>query len=286
MSGALADGASGVRAPRPWRAIGLGAVALVLLALCARWLEFEPAKLFGREGVDALVGWFARFRTPDVTPDALRNAATGAGQTLAIAFVGTLAGSVIGFALMAFSCRTLLVRGPLVDEEPAAPLVRSARLAAHHAARLVANALRTVPYLVWAILFILTVGLGPFPGALAIGLHTGGVLARLFSTALDEVDPRSLVALRSSGATAFGVFLFGMLPSAKPALLSYALYRFEVNVREAAVLGVVGAGGLGLHLKLALDRFDFAALATYLLAIMALVLLVDAVSAQVRKRAL
>lgn len=280
------SGAPAVRAPRPWKPLWIAAAAAGVLVLCAVRLGFRPDQILGSDGRRAVLDWIARFRVPDTTPEALRNAAVGAGQTLAIAFIGTLAGACIGFALMAFACRNLLVRGPLVDEEPASAASRTAVLAAHHAARLVANGLRTVPYLVWAVLLILTVGLGPFPGAIAIGLHTGGVLARLFSTALDEVDPRALVALRSSGASPLGVFTYGMLPAARPALLSYALYRFEVNVREAAVLGVVGAGGLGLHLKLALDRFDFAALGTYLLATMALVLAADAVSAQVRKRVL
>lgn len=281
-----AGAAAVLAAPRPRQAAAWAAVLSVLLALCAWRIDFDPTLLLGEAGREQFVHWWQRFRTPDTASEVLGKALAGAGQTLSIAIVGTGIGAVIAFVLMAFSSRALLVAGPLVDEEGHGAGRRAAVLAVHHGARLVANALRTIPYLVWAIFFVLTVGLGPFPGALAIGLHTGGVLGRLFSTALDDVDTRAPGALLASGSPAPAIFWWGLLPAARPALLSYALYRFEVNVREAAVLGVVGAGGLGQHLYLAMNRFDYEQAGTYLLAIMALVLAVDAVSAQVRKRVL
>jgi phosphonate transport system permease protein len=278
--------AAALRAPRPFRALGWGAVLLAVLALCAWRVDFDPSLLVGEAGREQFVRWWERFRTPDTSSEVLGKTLAGARQTLSIAIVGTAIGAAIAFVLMAFSSRALLVAGPLVDEEGHGAARRTAALAVHQAARLVANALRTVPYLVWAIFFVLTVGLGPFPGALAIGLHTGGVLGRLFSTALDDVDPRAPRALLAAGAPASSNFWWSFLPAARPALLSYVLYRFEVNVREAAVLGVVGAGGLGQDLYLAMNRFDYEQAGTYLLAIMALVLAADFVSAKVRARIL
>jgi phosphonate transport system permease protein len=187
---------------------------------------------------------------------------------------------------MPFCCETLLVRGPAVDEEGRPASRRAVALSIHHAARLVANVLRTVPYFVWAVLFWFMVGPGTFPGALAIAVHTGGVIARNYALALDQTDPRPQTALRAAGARRAHVFLFGMLPSARAALASYTMYRWEVNIRESTVLGLVGAGGLGFHLSYAIGIRDWNAAATQLLTIVVLVLGVDALSTVVRKRLL
>ena len=143
--------------------------------------------------------------------------------------------------------------------------------------------MRTIPYLILAMLFVFMVGLGPFAGALALALHTGGVFGRLYAQAIDELDPRPLLALQATGASRFQIWFYGMLPALRPALLSYTFYRWEVNIREAAVLGFVGAGGLGYHIQFALGTFHWSALGTYLLATLVLVLAVDALSARLRK---
>ena len=256
---------------------------MLLVVLSAWRIRFFPWEFFDASRRAGFLDWVARFQKLDGSSEVLGRVAAGAAETLAIAAVGTTIGAAIGLALLPISTRLLYVTGPLVDEERRSVTTRGVGLALHHGARLIANGLRTVPYLIWAVLMVFMVGLGAFPGALAIGLHTGGVLARLFATAVDHVDTRPLVALRAAGASPLQTFLFGVLPSARPALVNYFLYRFEVNVREAAVLGVVGAGGLGFHLKFALDTFNFGALGTYLLATMALVLGVDAISARLRR---
>lgn len=260
----------------------LWAIVVAGVVLSAWRIGFFPWEYFGADRRQAFADWFSRFGRIDLSAETLAKAGSGVVETLSIAAIGTTIGACIGMALLPVSTRILYAAGPLVEEER--PLLRrSAALALHHAARLVANGLRTVPYLIWAVIMVFMVGLGAFPGALAIGLHTGGVLARLFATAVDHIDTRSLAALRASGASPMQTFVFGVLPQARPALVNYFLYRFEVNVREAAVLGVVGAGGLGFHLKLALDTFSFAELGTYLVATMALVLTVDLVAARLRR---
>ncbi|HUE96337.1 MAG TPA: phosphate/phosphonate ABC transporter permease [Longimicrobiaceae bacterium] len=146
------------------------------------------------------------------------------------------------------------------------------------------NLLRTVPEILWALLFVFMVGLGPFPGVLALAFHTGGVLGKLFGEILEDVDPRPLEALQATGAGRLRILLYGVLPQAAPQLLSYALYRWEVNIRAAAVLGFVGAGGLGQRIHVTISLFLGHQLLTLVLAIYAMVTLVDALSAYLRRR--
>lgn len=272
------------RRPFPWAAASTVALLGAGLAVAAAHLDLEIASIFTERSLAAAGETLGRLWPPSGEADTLSRAGQGILETLSMSLVGTLVGSAIGLVLMPFCCETLLVRGALVDEEDR-PLGRAApALAVHHAARLVANVLRTVPYFVWAVLFWFMVGPGTFPGALAIAVHTGGVIARNYALALDQTDPRPQAALRAAGARRAHVFLFGMLPSARAALASYTLYRWEVNIRESTVLGLVGAGGLGFHLSFAIGIRDWNSAATHLLAIIALVLAVDALSAFVRRR--
>jgi phosphonate transport system permease protein len=148
----------------------------------------------------------------------------------------------------------------------------------------VLNVLRTIPEIVWALIFVFLVGLGPFPGVLALGVHTGGVLGKLFGEALEDVDPRPLEALQGTGASRLRILLYGVLPQALPQFLAYALYRWEVNIRAAAVLGFVGAGGLGQRIHIAISLFLENQLLTLILAVYVMVTLVDALSAFLRRR--
>jgi phosphonate transport system permease protein len=152
------------------------------------------------------------------------------------------------------------------------------------AAKALLNVLRTIPEIVWALMFVFMVGLGPFPGVLALGFHTGGVLGKLFGEVLEDVDPRPLEALQSTGASRLRILLYGILPQAAPQFLSYALYRWEVNIRAAAILGFVGAGGLGQRIHIAISLFLEHQLLTLMLAIYLMVTLVDWLSASLRRR--
>ena len=121
---------------------------------------------------------------------------------------------------------------------------------------LVLNALRSIPELVWAAMLLITVGLGPFAGTLALALHTAGVLGRLFAEAIENAPASPGFALRTRGVGVGRVFMYATLPQILPQLLSYTLYRWENNIRAAAVLGVVGAGGLGQMLSYHLGLFQ------------------------------
>ena len=146
------------------------------------------------------------------------------------------------------------------------------------------NALRAIPELVWASILVIAAGLGPLPGTLALAAHTMGVLGRLFADAIENAPAAAARALRDNGTPAPAVFLYATLPQALPQLLSYTLYRWENNIRAAAVLGVVGAGGLGQMLHYHLSLFQTRETATVILAMLAIVLLVDVASWLARRR--
>lgn len=156
--------------------------------------------------------------------------------------------------------------------------------AAGWGARGLLNLLRTLPELLWALVLVLAVGLGPFAGALALGIHTAGVLGRLYAEVLEEVPRGPVEALEASGAGRGAASLFAALPHAFPQLVGYTLYRWEVNIRASAVLGVVGAGGLGTLLHLSLGLFHVHRTLTLVLVVVALVTLVDLASGALRRR--
>lgn len=152
------------------------------------------------------------------------------------------------------------------------------------AARLLLNALRAIPELVWAALTVLAAGLGPNAGTLALALHTAGVLGRLFAESLENAPVAPAQAIRQQGGGQLVAFCFGTLPNLWPQWLAYSLYRWENNIRMASVLGFVGAGGLGQMLYTTLSLFQEAQASTVILAMLALVVLVDAFSGWLRQR--
>ncbi|MGH7340327.1 MAG: PhnE/PtxC family ABC transporter permease, partial [Candidatus Rokuibacteriota bacterium] len=188
----------------------------------------------------------------------------------------------IAASLAAFAARDILFDRAALVADPA--VRRLGRRAVYAGARMVLSVLRTVPEIVWALLFVFAVGLGPFPGVLALGLHTGGVLGKLFGEVLEDVGAETLESLRSCGASPITVLAYGILPQALPQCIAYSLYRWEVNIRAAAVLGFVGAGGLGQQIHVAINLFLEHRLLTLIAAIYLTVTLVDALSLAVRRR--
>jgi len=149
--------------------------------------------------------------------------------------------------------------------------------------RWVLNALRSIPELVWAALLLISAGLGPFAGTLALAFHTAGVLGRLFAEDIENAPAGPGEALRRHGAGRLKVVAYATLPQVLPQLMSYTLYRWENNIRAAAVLGVVGAGGLGQLLAFHMGLFQMNKTATILGAMLLMVALVDALSHALRR---
>ena len=145
------------------------------------------------------------------------------------------------------------------------------------------DAARAINEMVFAMLFIVAVGLGPFAGVLALFVHTTGILSKLFSEAVEAIDPQPVEGIRSSGATALEEIVFGVIPQVLPLWISYSLYRFESNVRSATVVGMVGAGGIGVVLWEIIRGFYYAETCAVMIIIVVTVTLIDMLSAQIRK---
>ena len=232
-------------------------VVLSFASLNLQWREFLAADAMLKMG-QFLLGFFP----PEASPAFLAKTWSALLETLAMSALGTLLAAVAGLLLAL----------------PASKVHSSDPAHAKPAVRLMLNALRSVPELVWASLLLIAAGLGPFPGTLALALHTTGVLGRLFAESIENAAPGPAFALRVRGIGEARIFLYATLPQIWPQVISYTLYRWENNIRAAAVLGVVGAGGLGQMLSYHLGLFQMHETSTVLIGMIALVALVDALS--------
>ena len=149
--------------------------------------------------------------------------------------------------------------------------------------RRVMDAARAINEMVFAMLFIVAVGLGPFAGVLALFVHTTGVLAKLFSEAVESIDAQPIEGIRATGANALEEIVYGVIPQVLPLWISYSLYRFESNVRSASVVGMVGAGGIGVILWEIIRGFQYAETCAVMIIIIVTVTVIDLISARIRK---
>ncbi|WP_426954926.1 phosphonate ABC transporter, permease protein PhnE [Muricoccus radiodurans] len=186
-------------------------------------------------------------------------------DTLLIAYVGTALGAIGGF-LLSFVAAANLVRNPWL----------------RGTARRVLEFCRTVPDIVFALIFVIAFGLGPVPGVLAIAIHSMGALGKLFSEVVENIDRKPVEGAVASGASWPAMVRFAVLPQVLPNFASYALLRFEVNVRQASVLGFVGAGGIGQDLIEAIRKFYYNDVAAILLMIILTVMLIDLATERLR----
>jgi len=145
------------------------------------------------------------------------------------------------------------------------------------------DATRAINEMVFAMLFVVAVGLGPFAGVLALWIHTTGVLAKLFSEAVEAIDPQPVEGIRSTGASALHEIVYGVIPQVMPLWISFTLYRLESNVRSASVVGMVGAGGIGVVLWEIIRGFQYAETGAVMIIIIVTVTAIDLVSARIRK---
>ena len=238
----------------------LGLLALVVASFWS--LDLQWAQFFSAEALARMGRFLRELLSPNLEPRFWAKLLPATLETLAMSVVGTLLAVVFGLLLALPASRTHA-------QDPARW---------RWASRLVLNALRSVPELMWAALLLVAAGLGPMAGTLALGLHTTGVLGRLFAEAIENAPEGPGYALRVRGVGEGRVLLYATLPQVLPQLVSYTLYRWENNIRAAAVLGVVGAGGLGQMLAFHLGLFQMASTSAVLIAMIAQVLVVDALS--------
>jgi phosphonate transport system permease protein len=264
---------------------------LVIAALVVAFLvwsytgaEIHLSQLFSRDSFDQILIYIKKLFPPDFSAPVIREALKGTIETFAISFMGTVIAVVIALLLVFFTSRNLIYSGLLYEMEARQRWKRAARMLPYLAAKGLLNVLRTIPEMVWALMFVFLVGLGPFPGVLALGVHTGGVLGKLFGEVLENVDNQPIESLQATGANRVQILFYGILPQVLPQFISYTLYRWEVNIRVAAVLGLVGAGGLGQRIHIAISLFLENQLLTLLIAIYILVTIVDYLSAYLRRK--
>ena len=255
-----------------WSAAAFGLGLLGLVAVSFWTLDLQWAQFLSRDALHSMGRFIAEFVPPDLSPAFAHKVWVGTLETLAMSVLGTALAALAGLLLAAPASRR---RDGL---DPADGDGQGQSTALRALVRAAFNLLRAIPELVWAALLLVSAGLGPLAGTLALALHTTGVLGRLFAESLENAPPGPALALRTQGASGLRVLLYATLPQVLPQLLSYTLYRWENNIRAAAVLGVVGAGGLGQLLAFHLGLFHMGKTATILLAMLALVALVDGLS--------
>lgn len=248
----------------PW-----GPAALALLTAAFVWsllaLGALDAGRLGR-GLGNLATFLGDLTPPDTGGDLVPTLAGALLETVQIAYVGTVLGAALALPLAVLAARPL---GP--------PGVA-------HAVRGLLAVVRTVPSLLWALLFVVMVGLGPLAGMLGIAFYTLGYLGKLFYEALEGVDPEVVEALRATGASRAQLARHAVLPEAANAVIGQTLFVFEYNVRASSILGFVGAGGIGFYLLRYLQLFEYPKLATALLLLLLAVLLIEAGSNALRRR--
>lgn len=257
-------------APRGWgaaAAIAIRTIVVVLAILAVVQslivVQARPQDLI--TGFHGMVDIIRRATPPDFSklPDVIWPAL----ETVDIAVFGTLAGVVMALPLAVL----------------AATNVTPSRVL-YYVSRATIGITRAVPDLVWALLFVTAVGLGPFPGGLALAVHSIGMLGRLFAETIETMDMAPIDALALTGASRMQVFTHGVVPTVLPSLLGIGLYRLDENIRSSLVLGFVGAGGIGFELLTAMNLFQYREVSLLLIVVFVIVFVAERLSAICRER--
>jgi phosphonate transport system permease protein len=272
--------ASAARPRTPARVLWLG-LAIALLAVSWRFAEVDPRILLRPATLATIWNFLAGSFPPDVSLNFLRTVLRAAMQTIATAVAGTVLSIILALPLGILATATLWNRGILISADVGSLAYRAGAVASR-LSRALLGFLRAVPDLVWALLFVAAVGLGPLAGTLALTVAYTGMLGRVYGDVFEHVDSQPLEALQSTGATRLQIFLRGVWPQALPHLVAYSLYSFECCLRAAAVLGFVGAGGIGYEISVSMRLFDYGQVLTLLLVFIALLAVMDAASRYMR----
>jgi phosphonate transport system permease protein len=273
---ALRDAYRRAARTRRLQIVAAGAGLLVLIALSAIQAEVDPRTFLAKIG--GFTSYFDRMATLDsgarvwTDPAAwfwsVKRSARLIGETILMAHVGTLTGAIVAFALNFVASPNLTGRPWLV-----------------FGARRLLEFCRTVPDIVFALIFVVAFGLGPLPGVLALALHSAGTLGKQFFETTENIDMKPVDGLRAVGASYAQMIRYAALPQVIASFATFALLRFEINVRGATVLGFVGAGGIGQDLMEAIRKFYYSDVSAILVMIIAVVMGID-ISTQYLRRAL
>jgi phosphonate transport system permease protein len=264
---------------RPWPRIGLrGILVTIAIAAAYAWgfagTQASPIELL--RGIPNILDFIVRLNPPQwqTTPMNVGGAVVPVPEilfaileTIQMALIGTTLSVVVSLPFALLAARNTAPH----------PLV-------YQAVRLLLNAKRAIPDIIFALIFVAAVGLGPFSGVLAIGFGSFGTLSKLYAEAIEAIDPQQVLAIRATGADRAQTFVFGVVPQALPLMASYTLLYFEHNVRSATILGIVGAGGVGFVLSKYMALFQYPRLMGALILIIVAVTLIDRASDHLRKR--
>ena len=260
ISSTAARGAGGVRRT-------LGFVGLLAVLAFFFWsfaaVEFSPVKF--AQGVPDLLSLVREMFPPAVAT--VPQVALASLQTLQMALVGTAIAATVSVPLAFLAAKNVTPNKFL-----------------YHVTRSFVVFTRAVPDLVFALIFVSAVGLGPFPGTLALAIHSIGMLGKLYAETIEEIDGGQVEALKSTGAHPLQVLAFGVVPQVLPSFVGLTLYRWDINIRSSVVLGLVGAGGIGFLLTNAMRLFKYQEVLTILLFVFVIVLIVEQTSSYIRER--
>ena len=245
--------------------IAVLALVLIISFIAAQAVEFSFEKLL--HGAPFMADFLHRMFPPNwsILPKVLRETLL----TMELAWISTVLATILSLPVGFLAAKNVFEL----------PLLRKITI-------FILNADRAIDSLILALFFVSAVGLGPFPGVLALAIHSVGMLGKLFADAIESIDPGPVEALASVGAGKLALIRWGIWPQVAPHFISYFLFRFELNVRTAVVLGLVGAGGVGFLLTQYMRLFQYQEVCTVLLVILVLVMLVDAVSSKLRRSVL
>lgn len=249
-----------------WRDSLVRAALLLGIVLAVAWAwagtGFDPAKL--GEGVPRLGAFLARMVPPDLS--IAGTVFRAMVETLQIALLGTAFGAVVSLGLGLLGAANLT---PAWVHQPVKWLM---------------GALRGIPIILLALMFVSAYGLGPLPGIIAIAVHSAGMLGKFYAEAFEAARIGPLEAIRTTGAAWPQVVRFGVIPQIAPELARDTLFRFELNLRESLVLGLVGAGGIGFYIQLYARSFHYEKVATLTLVVLGMVVLIEQASVLARRR--
>ncbi|MGC1308900.1 MAG: phosphonate ABC transporter, permease protein PhnE [Phormidesmis sp.] len=238
----------------------MGAIAILIYS--ANVSDIDLVEL--AEGGSTMAEYISRYFPPDFTD--WRFYLTDIIETIAMGIWGTLLAAVVAAPLSVLASENLC---PQIIVQPV---------------RRIMDAMRAINEVVFALIFVVAVGLGPFAGVLALFVHTTGTLGKLFSEAIENIEVGPIEGVRASGASKLQEILFGVVPQVMPLWISFTLYRFEANVRSASVLGIVGAGGIGVSLYQSFRSFKYPKVCAILIILIVAVSLLDLLSAKLRRR--
>ena len=241
--------------------VGCFVVALAVLVYAGRLSDLSFRELF--QGSGMMAEYVTRYFPPNFSN--WRSYLQDTLETVAMGIWGTLLSAILAVPL------AILASGNLCPAWVVFPIRR------------LLDAMRAINEVVFALIFVVAVGLGPFAGVLALFIHTSGILAKLFSEAIEAIEVGPVEGIRATGASKVQEIMFGVIPQVVPLWTSFTLYRFESNVRSAAVLGIVGAGGIGVSLYQSFRAFEYQEVCAILIILIVTVGIIDTISAKLRQ---